>query len=64
MKLGKLKEKVIEKIGETYADDFDVLEQDVYLCKNGWDLLKVLKKYGKDTQESLDILFNILIERN
>jgi len=57
MKLQKLKNKIIAELGED-------LKQDINDCKNGLELLHVLDQYGYKYEESLNILFNILISQD
>jgi len=59
MQLQKLKDQIINKLGEMYSEHFVVNIND---CDNGWELLNTLEQYGYDTQGGLDILFSILIK--
>jgi hypothetical protein len=59
MTLQELKQQIIVELGEMYPITFD---QDIDECKNVWDILNTLINYGYDKQDSLDILFSILIK--
>jgi len=59
MQLQELKDQIINKLGDMYPITFD---QDIDECNDAWSIITVLNEYGYDTQGSLDILFQILID--
>jgi len=59
MQLQELKDQIINKLGDMYPITFD---QDIDECNDAWGIITVLNEYGYDTQGSLDILFQILID--
>jgi hypothetical protein len=64
MKLAELKKQLINTLGEFYIEDQGLFEQDVNECENVFDVLEVLDDYAYDPQSGLNIIFNILIEKD
>jgi hypothetical protein len=66
MKISELKAEIIDDLGASYETkiDRDLFTQDINGCNNWLDILNVLDAYGYDKQYSLDIMFNILIEKD
>ena len=62
MQLIELQIRIVDKLGETYGSDKIIFAKDIHMCKDVWEILKVLDHYGYDKQGGLDILFSILIK--
>jgi len=62
MKLLELQIRIVDELGETYGSDKITFAKDIHECKDVWEILNTLEKYGYDKQGSLSILFPILIK--
>ena len=63
MQLLELQIRIVDKLGEMYGEDRITFAKDIYKCKDVWDIINTLDKFGYDKQGSLDILFSILIDQ-
>ena len=62
MKLLELQIRIVGQLGSIYGSDEIIFAQDIHECKDIWEILNTLEKYGYNKQGSLHILFSILIK--